>query len=72
MTDHDKPTPWYREPWPWLLMLGPAVAIVGCIITISLALQNFSDQAIYDGGVKRGLLVEKSSTSGQPPTTVTR
>ncbi len=51
--------PWWREPWPWLLMLGPFVAIVACAITISLALQNFSDQPIHDGGVKRGLVVEK-------------
>lgn len=55
--------PWWREPWPWLLMLGPFVAIVACAITISLALQNFTDQPIYDGGVKRGLVVEKSSNA---------
>jgi hypothetical protein len=42
-------------------MLGPAVAIVGCIITIVLALNNFSDQPIYDGGFKRGLVIEKKA-----------
>jgi len=42
-------------------MLGPAVAIVGCIITILLALQHFTDQPIYDGGFKRGLVIEKKS-----------
>ncbi len=41
-------------------MAGPAVAVVGCIITIVLAVQNFSDQAITDGGVKRGLVVSKT------------
>lgn len=51
--------PWWREPWPWILMAGPALAIIGCIITIVLAMQNFSDQAINDGGVKRGLVVSK-------------
>ncbi len=51
--------PWWREPWPWILMAGPAAAIIGCIITIALAVQNFSDQAIDDGGVKRGLVVNK-------------
>ena len=51
--------PWYREPWPWILMAGPAVAIVGCIITIVLAMQNYSDQNIDDGGVKQGLKVTK-------------
>ncbi len=52
-------TPWWREPWPWLLMAGPALAIVGCAITIALALQSFSDQPIHEGGMKRGLVVEK-------------
>jgi hypothetical protein len=50
-------------------MLGPFVAIVACAITITLALQNFADQPIYDGGVKRGLVVEKPahSPAGQQP-----
>lgn len=51
--------PWWREPWPWLLMAGPALAIVGCVITIVLAFQNFSDQGITDGVVKQGLVVSK-------------
>ena len=25
----DQPRPWYRHRWPWLLMLGPALVIVG-------------------------------------------
>ncbi|NLY27599.1 MAG: hypothetical protein GX049_08640 [Alcaligenaceae bacterium] len=51
--------PWWREPWPWILMAGPAAAIVACIITIVLAMQNYGDQAIEDGGFKRGLVVSK-------------
>lgn len=54
-------TPWWREPWPWILMAGPALAIVGCAITIALALQSFSDQPILEGGMKRGLVVEKKA-----------
>lgn len=52
--------PWWREPWPWILMAGPALAIVGCVITIVLAVQNFGDQPIVDGGKKQGLVVERS------------
>lgn len=55
--------PWWREPWPWILMAGPAVAFIGCIITIVLAVQNFSDQPIVDGGVKKGLVVTKHATT---------
>jgi len=58
----DATLPWWRQRWPWLLMAGPAVAIVGCAITIVLAFQGFSDQSIVDGGVKRGLVVEKVTT----------
>lgn len=59
-THSDQDTkPWWREPWPWILMAGPALAIIGCIITIFLAVQNFSDQPLDDGGVKRGLVVTK-------------
>jgi len=58
--------PWWRERWPWFLMLGPAVAIVACIITITLAFQNFSDQPIYDGTVKRGLVVDRPAAAASP------
>lgn len=58
-TSPDQSGPWWREPWPWILMAGPAVAVVGCIITIVLAVQNFGDQEIHDGGLKRGLVVSK-------------
>ena len=51
--------PWYREPWPWLLMAGPALAVVGCVITIYLAMTRFVDEPIYDGGSRRGLVVER-------------
>ncbi|MCC2595298.1 FixH family protein [Pusillimonas sp. MFBS29] len=49
--------PWWREPWPWIIMAGPFLAIVGCIITIVLAFQNTGNKVITDGGVKRGLVV---------------
>ena len=61
--------PWWRQRWPWLLMAGPAVAIVGCIVTIVLAFQGFSEQVIFDGGVKRGLVVEKATTPSPAPQT---
>lgn len=65
-----RPKPWWREPWPWILMAGPALAIVGCVITIALALNSFSDQPILEGGMKRGLVVEK--VPGKPPSNATR
>ncbi len=25
--------PWYREPWPWILMAGPVIVIIAGVIT---------------------------------------
>ena len=53
----DAGTPWWRHRWPWLLLLGPALAVIGCVVTIVLAFQSYGDQAIQDGGTRQGLLV---------------
>ncbi len=55
--------PWWRHRWPWLLILGPALAVVGCVITIVLAFQSYGDQAIIDGGVRQGLVVTAPAAS---------
>jgi len=54
--------PWYKEPWPWILMAGPALAIVGCIVTIYLAMTRFGDEPVHDSGVRHGLVVERTAT----------
>lgn len=56
-TESELHKPWWRHRWPWLLMLGPALAIVGCIITIVLAFNAYGDQDISDGGIRQGLVV---------------
>ncbi|NYT70500.1 FixH family protein [Pusillimonas noertemannii] len=61
MTKTEGGKPWWREPWPWILMAGPAAAVAGCVVTIALAVQNFADQPITDGGSKRGLVIERDA-----------
>ncbi|MCY1528974.1 hypothetical protein D9M68_640980 [compost metagenome] len=58
--------PWYREPWPWILMAGPFAAMIGCFVTIYFAFTNFSNQPIQDGVVKRGLVVEQAAPNANP------
>ncbi|GAA4338710.1 FixH family protein [Pigmentiphaga soli] len=50
--------PWWREPWPWLLMAGPAVAMAGCVVTIYLAVTH-DDPPIVHEVSRRGLVVDK-------------
>jgi len=46
--------PWYREPWPWLLMAGPALAVVASLGSAYLAVQG-ADPIIEDHYYERGL-----------------
>lgn len=47
--------PWWKEPWPWLLMSGPLLAMIGCGVTIWLAAQH-ADRPVEEA-VHRGLVV---------------
>ena len=51
--------PWFKQLWPWLLISGPAIAAIGCVITIYLAVNLYADKPVRDGVVKRGLKVEQ-------------
>jgi hypothetical protein len=53
--------PWWKQLWPWLLISGPALAAVGCAVTIWLAFTYHADQPIRDGVTKRGLKIEAVS-----------
>ena len=45
--------PWYREPWPWLLMSGPAIVVVAGFITLYLAVVG-QDGMVVDDYYKKG------------------
>ena len=59
MSEQHTNKPWYKQMWPWLLISGPAVAAIGCMITIYLAINLYADKPVRDGVVKRGLKVEQ-------------
>ncbi len=44
---------WYREPWPWLLMAGPAIVVVASAITLWLAVSS-DDGLVVDDYYKQG------------------
>lgn len=48
--------PWWKEPWPWILMAGPALAMVGCFVTIFLAVTHDDPSVAHS---KRGLVIEQ-------------
>ncbi len=54
--------PWYREPWVWLVIAFPSAAVIGCAITIWLALSN-PDFLVVDDSEYRHI---KAGMNAQP------
>lgn len=50
--------PWYKEPWPWLLMAGPFVVVVAGFITAWLAIRS-NDGLVADDYYKQGLAINQ-------------
>jgi hypothetical protein len=51
-------TPWHRQPWPWLLMAGPAIVVVAGFVTLWLAATT-DDALVADDYYKRGLSINQ-------------
>jgi hypothetical protein len=61
MTPLDRPVqgqPWYREPWPWILMSGPLAAVVGGLATAWIAVTH-QDPLVVDNYYKEGLAINR-------------
>src|SRR3954471_16187705 len=50
--------PWYREPWPWFLMSGPAAVLVAGAITSWIAFRT-ADGLVVEDYYKQGLAINK-------------
>jgi hypothetical protein len=53
-----KTTVWYREPWPWIAMSGPALAVIGCVISIYLAVRG-ADPVVDEDYYQHGLQINQ-------------
>ncbi len=51
--------PWYREPWPWLLMTGPVIVILAGFFSLWLAVKS-DDGLVADDYYKRGLAINQT------------
>jgi len=56
--------PWYREPWPWLLMTGPFVVVIAGIYTAWLAIAT-ADGLVTDDYYKKGLVVNQTIAASE-------
>jgi len=56
--------PWYREPWPWILMSGPAAAVVASFLSLYLAVTH-ADPVVVDNYYKEGLAINRTLARDQ-------
>lgn len=57
--DGARAQPWYREPWPWILMAGPATVVVAGFVTAWLAVRS-DDGLVVDDYYKQGLAINQT------------
>lgn len=50
--------PWYKEPWPWIVMAPPAAAVLAGIATIWIAVAS-ADGLVAEDYYKQGLALNK-------------
>jgi len=50
--------PWYRQPWPWLLMSGPAAVLVAGAVTLWIAAAT-ADGLVAEDYYKQGLGINR-------------
>jgi len=55
---HSEQLPWYREPWPWILMSGPAAVVVAGAATMWIAFSS-ADGLVAEDYYKQGLAINK-------------
>lgn len=61
MTSPDQPVqPWYKQGWPWFLILFPAIAVVAGTITLIIAARTF-DGLVIDDYYKQGKAIVQST-----------
>jgi uncharacterized protein len=56
--------PWYRQLWPWLLIIPPAVAVIGGSFTLYLAITR-PDALVRQDCVKDGVVMKCGETDTQ-------
>ncbi|HVL76281.1 MAG TPA: FixH family protein [Noviherbaspirillum sp.] len=58
ITNHNRPAPWYRHRWPWLLMIGPAAVVVAGIHTTWIAFSH-QDALVTGDYYKQGKAINQ-------------
>lgn len=51
--------PWYREPWPWIIIGSIGFVMLACFVTLGIAIWSY-DGLVADDYYKKGLTINKT------------
>ena len=54
----ERSQPWYREPWPWIVMAGRSLVVVAATATFGIAVAT-DDGVVAEDYYKRGLVINQ-------------
>ena len=52
------PKPWHKQVWPWLLMLPPAISVIGGIAVLCVAVRT-NDGLVAEDYYRRGVTINE-------------
>ncbi|MCW8871583.1 MAG: FixH family protein [Xanthomonadales bacterium] len=67
--------PWYHYPWPWVAIAIPAIAVVGGLFTLYLAVTHPDPLVVDDGQyheIRSGLQAQPAGNAAPPAAPVAR
>lgn len=53
-----KPSPWYRQFWPWFLIALPGTVVVASLVTLGIAIKH-NDSVVRDNYYRDGLAINR-------------
>lgn len=58
--------PWWKEPYVWMVIAGPASAVLACLVTAVYILQG-PDSVVPENHYPEGLAISRELKTAQPP-----
>lgn len=59
MEERHEIKPWYREPWPWVIIGSLSFVVIACFVTLGLAIWSY-DGLVEDDYYKQGLAINQT------------
>jgi len=50
--------PWYREPWPWIIIGSIGTVVLACFVTLGIAIWSY-DGLVAEDYYKKGLIINR-------------